>query len=83
MKVSIELDERSATRPLAIVADLLLLLGFAAVIYGLALYSLPLAFIVGGVLLFGVGVLLTVVTLGGKARPDRGPFDPGTAGRPQ
>lgn len=40
-------------------ADVCIALGFAAVVYGLALISVALAFVVGGAVLFLAGVVLT------------------------
>lgn len=47
-------------RPLTIVADVLLVVGFAAGMTGLTLVSVPLALCVGGALLLVAGAFLTI-----------------------
>lgn len=67
--------------PLAIVGDVLLVVGFGLGIAGLAIVSVALALGVAGVVLFIVGILLAVLA---DAKPKRvpnanGPFERETA----
>lgn len=67
--------------PLAIVGDVLLVVGFGLGIAGLSLVSVALALGVAGVVLFVVGILMTVLA---ESKPRgvpgaAGPFDRNTA----
>jgi hypothetical protein len=67
-----------------VVGDVLLVVGFAVGVTGLWLVSPALALCIGASVLFGAGVLLTVLDArGGRRRTDKGPFDPDTVGKPQ
>lgn len=64
-----------------LIADALLVMGFVALVIGLALVNLALALCVGGGLLLFVGIILTGVALQNPSRRkgiiDRGPFERG------
>lgn len=64
-------------RPLELIADVLLVLGFLALVVGLALISLALALCVGGGILILVGLVLTGTALqrGERGVVSRGPFE--------
>ncbi len=66
-------------RPLELIADAILVLGFVALVVGLALVDLALALCVGGGILILVGLALTAYAIRSPARGvvSRGPFSRG------